>query len=132
MMMRPGDGVRLDMGVETSRQRSKSPDSYVNAFRYAYFANPYEKPYEDDGSYAADETFFSLGYYNGRGVEQVMPLNGFNILRELNSNYTETVNTAATVRGQLDLKLAEPLRAYAENGKFCAVGSKNAVAFLNK
>ena len=109
MMMRPGDGVRLDMGVETSRQRSKSPDSYVNAFRYAYFANPYEKPYEDDGSYAADETFFSLGYYNGRGVEQVMPLNGFNILRELNSNYTETVNTAATVRGQLDLKLAEPL-----------------------
>ena len=30
------------------------------------------------------------------------------------------------------LKLAEPLRAYAENGKFCAVGSKNAVAFLNK
>ena len=29
------------------------------------------------------------------------------------------------------LKLAEPLRAYAENGKFCAVGSKNAVAFLN-
>ena len=30
------------------------------------------------------------------------------------------------------LKLAEPLRAYAENGKFCAVDSKNAVAFLNK
>lgn len=109
MTMKPVDRVRLDVGIDASRQQSKSPDSYVNAFKYAYFANPYEKAYNEDGSYAADNTYFSLGYYNGRGVEQVMPLSGFNILRELNSNYTKTTNTSNTMRGQLDIKIAEPL-----------------------
>lgn len=109
MSMRPSDRIRADFGIESSRQQSKSPDSYVNAFTYAYFANPYENAYDADGGYAGDRTYFSLGYYNGRGVEQVMPKSGFSILRELNSNYTKTVNTATTIRGQLDIKIAEPL-----------------------
>ena len=109
MTMKPVNAFRLDVGIETARQMSKSPDSYVNAFKYAYFANPYERAYNEDGSFAADNTYFSLGYYNGRGVEQVMPKNGFNILRELNSNYTKTVNTANTLRGQMDIRIAEPL-----------------------
>ncbi len=108
--MRPTDRVRIDVGVDASRQRSKSPDSSVNAFTYAYFANPYEKAYEADGSYAGDQTYFSLGYYNGRGVEQVMPKNGFSILRELDSNSTTTVNTAGTLRSQLDITLLRPLK----------------------
>ena len=68
MTMTPGDRVRLDVGVDASRQQSRSPDSSVNPFTYAYFANPYERAYNDDGSYGSDNTFFSLGYYNGRGV----------------------------------------------------------------
>lgn len=109
MTLRPVEAVRFDLGLESSRQQSKSPDSYVNPFTYAYFANPYHKAYEEDGGYAPDNTYFSLGYYNGRGQEQVMPKNGFNILRELNANYTKTVNTANTLRGQLDIRIIEPL-----------------------
>ena len=114
--LHPSDRLRLDFGLETSRQESKSPDSSVNAFTYAYFANPYEKAYEDDGSYAADKTWFSLGYYNGRGIEQVLPKSGFSILRELDNNYTKTINSAITLRGQLDYSLTDALH-------FIALGS---------
>ncbi len=109
MTMTPSDRVRLEVGVDASRQKSRSPDSSVNPFTYAYFANPYERAWNADGSYASDNTFFSLGYYNGRGVEQVMPDEGFSILRELDNNYTATTNSALTLRGQLDVKLWEPL-----------------------
>lgn len=109
MTLRPGDGLRMDIGIEASRQKSVSPDSYVSPFKYAYFANPYEKAYNEDGTYSADDTFFSLGYYNGRGIEQVMPKDGFNILRELNHNSTTTVNSSATLRSQMDVRLRDDL-----------------------
>ncbi len=108
LTMRPTDRVSIDFGADASRQRSRSPDSAVNAFSYAYFANPYERAYSD-GTYAADNTWFSLGYYNGRGIEQVMPKNGFSILRELDSNFTETSNTSGTVRAKLDIDIFETL-----------------------
>ncbi len=85
MTLKPVDWARIDIGMEAARQESRMPYSSVDPFNYAYFSNPYEKAYNDDGSYAADNTWFTLGYYNGRGVEQVMPKNGFNILRELDS-----------------------------------------------
>ena len=107
--LKPVEWARINIGAEASRQESSMPYSSVNPFTYAYFSNPYEKACNDDGSYAADRTWFTLGYWNGRGAEQVMPLNGFNILRELDSNYTDTRNTAVTVRGQLDLRIIEPL-----------------------
>lgn len=108
--MNPLERLKLEVGYDMSRQSSVSPDSYVDAFKYAYFANPYEKAYNADGSYAADNTYFSLGYYNGRGVEEVMPENGFSILRELHNNTTTTVNWTNTVRGQLDLTILKPLK----------------------
>ena len=108
--IKAGSRVKLDLGVDASRQQSRSPDSSVDAFTYAYFANPYERAYNDDGSYAADQTWFTLGYYNGRGVETVIPNSGFSILRELDNNYTRTVNTAGTVRGQLEITILEPLK----------------------
>lgn len=105
----PKDWIKIELGYDLSKQGSVSPDSYVDPFKYAYFANPYEKAYNEDGSYAADNTYFNLGYYNGRGVEEVMPKDGFNILRELDSNSTTTENLSSTVRGQIDIKLLEPL-----------------------
>ena len=108
--MTPVERLRIEVGYDMSRQSSLSPDSYVDAFKYAYFANPYEMAYNEDGTYAADNTFFSLGYYNGRGVEEVMPENGFSILRELHHNTTNTVNWSNTVRGTVDVKILEPLK----------------------
>ncbi len=108
--MTPVERVKIDIGVDAARQSSLYPDSSVNPFTYAYFANPYESAYGSSGDYAADRTYFSLGYYNGRGIEQVMPLNGFSIMRELDSNSTETVNWTNTVRGTIDVKILNPLK----------------------
>ena len=109
LTLNPIDRLRLTFGLDANRQRSKTPDSSVNPFTYAYFANPYERAYNEDGTYAADNTWFTLGYYNGRESELVMPLNGFSILRELDNNSTTTTNTAATVRGQADLMILPSL-----------------------
>lgn len=137
--MTPVDRLRLEVGYDMSRQSSVSPDSYVDAFKYAYFANPYEKAYNSDGSYAADNTYFSLGYYNGRGVEEVMPENGFSILRELHNNTTTTVNWTNTVRGQMDLTILEPLKfvglasyTYANNGTDKIVDKNTYTAFRDR
>ncbi len=109
MTLTPTDWARIDVGMEAARQESKMPYSTVDPFYYAYFSNPYERAYNDDGSYAADNTWFTLGYYNGRGAEQVMPKNGFNIIRELDSNYSKTANTNGTFRAQTDFRIIEPL-----------------------
>lgn len=109
MTLTPTDWARIDVGMEAARQESKMPYSTVDPFHYAFFSNPYERAYNADGSYAADNTWFTLGYYNGRGAEQVMPKNGFNIIRELDSNYSKTSNTNGTFRAQTDFRIIEPL-----------------------
>lgn len=109
MTLTPTDWARIDVGMEAARQESKMPYSTVDPFYYAFFSNPYEREYNADGSYAADNTWFTLGYYNGRGAEQVMPKNGFNIIRELDSNYSKTANTNGTFRAQTDFRIIEPL-----------------------
>lgn len=109
MTLIPTDWARIDVGMEAARQESKMPYSTVDPFYYAFFSNPYERAYNADGSYAADNTWFTLGYYNGRGAEQVMPKNGFNIIRELDSNYSKTANTNGTFRAQTDFRIIEPL-----------------------
>lgn len=75
-----------------SYQNSKSPAlNSIDPFEYAYFANPYESPYNEDGSYRADETRFALGEYNNkRDNQKVIPDSGFNILREMNETSSRT------------------------------------------
>lgn len=106
----PAEWMKIDLGIDSARQSSVMPFSYVDPFEYAYFANPYEKAYNDDGTFASDHTYFSLGYYNGRGIEEVMPENGFSILRELQDNTTSTTNWSSTIRGSVDIRIAGPVK----------------------
>ena len=138
MSMNPVDPVKIEFGADMSMQSTVSPDSYVDAFTYAYFANPYEKVYNEDGSYAADETYFSLGVMNGNTTD-VMPANGFNIIRELSENSTETTNFANTVRGQLEVKILKPLRfvglasySFSNNRTDKTVGKDTYTAFKDR
>ncbi|MDD6509260.1 MAG: SusC/RagA family TonB-linked outer membrane protein [Bacteroidales bacterium] len=139
LTMTPARWIKLDIGNDFSRQSSKSPDSYVDAFKYAYFANPYEKVRNEDGSWAADNTYFSLGYYNGRGVEEVMPLDGFNILKELELNSTTTVNVSNTLRAQADIRILEVLKfvgllswSYSDNSTDKIVDASTYTAFRDR
>ena len=139
LTLTPARWIKLDIGNDFSRQSSKSPDSYVDAFKYAYFANPYEKVRNEDGSWAADNTYFSLGYYNGRGVEEVMPLDGFNILKELELNSTTTVNISNTLRAQADIRILEVLKfvgllswSYSDNSTDKIVDASTYTAFRDR
>lgn len=80
-------------------KRNKEGQSVVDPFTYASFANPYEKPYNADGSYAPDLTYVPTS------SDVTDPYSGydhFNIMNELNNN-TKT-DMYGNIRGQLGLE----------------------------
>lgn len=109
---------RLSMGIITdlSYQTSKSPSTSQNLFEYAYFANPYESPYNADGSYKADDTYFNLKTLNGGGFDRLTPPNGVNVFREINETSSLAKNFSGTVTGDLAYKITNNL-------KFIGIGS---------
>ena len=108
--MTPNKVVKLDFGLDFSMQGSKSPNlSSVDPFHYAYYANPYETPYNEDGSYRADETWYNLGLINGSSVVPVYN-RGYNIMRELEQTSNQTNNYATTIRAGADIRICKPLK----------------------
>ncbi|MDD2420466.1 MAG: SusC/RagA family TonB-linked outer membrane protein, partial [Bacteroidales bacterium] len=77
------DRVKVGFNTTLSYQYSKDASGSTDLFEYAYFANPYEKPFNQDGSYRPDETYFELGKANGN-TAFIIPDNGINIIRDLN------------------------------------------------
>ena len=112
LTMTPNQKVRLDFGASMSYQDSKSPAlSTFDPFQYAYFANPYEKPYNTDGSYCTDETYYTLGKYNYETTSRKkVPDSGFNIMREMNETSSRTKNINTTVRAGIDYSIISKLR----------------------
>ena len=55
---RPSEKVTYNFDMHYSYLKSHGSSYGFDIFRYAYFANPYEKPYNEDGTYAADNTYF--------------------------------------------------------------------------
>lgn len=72
----------------------------IDPFKYAVFANPYEKPYNDDGSYAWDMTYRQMPYDIGNYPS--LYYSTFNILRELRENRIS--NTYGNIRGQFTVE----------------------------
>lgn len=54
--LRPVERLNLQFGVDLASQKSDAPSMNVNPLEYAYYANPYERPYNEDGSYRGDYT----------------------------------------------------------------------------
>ena len=72
----------------------------MDPFKYAVFANPYEKPYKEDGSYASDMTYREIPYTVGTASS--LYYSSFNMIRELKEN--KLSNTYGNVRGQFSLE----------------------------
>lgn len=107
--MKPVKALKLDIGLDMSMQDSKSPNlSDVDPFHYAYYANPYEAPYNADGSYRTDETWQNLGVINGSNVSAVY--RNYNIMRELDNTSSQTKSYSATARLGGELKLCRTLK----------------------
>lgn len=76
-------------------RESKDHNSSIDPFKYAVFANPYEKPFNEDGSYAADFTY--LGD-NRSSIHYGNIYDQFNILRELNETQNKTIASDLSAR----------------------------------
>ena len=109
----PNKKLSIGFITDLSFQNSKGPSTSQNLFEYAYFANPYESPYNADGSYRADETYYNLKTVNGGGFDVKTPPNGINVFREIN----ETSSIAKNFSGSVTMDMA-----YKINDKFKFVG----------
>lgn len=106
--IKPNDRLKLGLSLDASMQDSESPSLYVDPFSYAYFANPYERPYNDDGSWATDGTYRLLNKING-GYDNTIPPNGLSIMRELHKTSSQSKNLTATAIANLSYKISQPL-----------------------
>lgn len=87
----------------------------MDPFKYAIFANPYEKPYNADGSYASDMTYREIPYTVGTASS--LYYSNFNIIRELREN--KLSNTYGNLRGQFSLEYSF-LRHFKYTGNIAA------------
>ncbi len=107
----PSKAISLNFDVNYSYMKSRSASNAFDMFNYAYFANPYEKPYNDDGSYTSDNTYFSLPKVNG-DVMQTLPPNGVNVFREIDGSLMEATSSSLTLRGDITYRLNDHFRLY--------------------
>lgn len=107
----PSSKLQYSASVDFSYLTSLSPSQSFDIFKYAYFANPYEKLYNADGSYAADETCFTLNTVNGE-VGLPLPPNGFNVMREINETTMNTNSTSTQLRSDISWNLFEGFKLY--------------------
>ncbi|MBO9573339.1 MAG: hypothetical protein J7497_14195, partial [Chitinophagaceae bacterium] len=77
-------------------KRNKEGQSAIDPFTYASFANPYEKPFNADGSYASDLTYVAT---SADVPDPYMAYDKFNILNELSNN--KKTDSYSNIRAQL-------------------------------
>jgi TonB-linked SusC/RagA family outer membrane protein len=96
--------VRPDLLVRfnlySTLKKTEKPTPNIDPFKYAAFANTYEKPYNEDGSYAYDMSFLNLT--NDVGTSSDLSYKTLNIIRELKENMTTTLY--CNVRGLIDVE----------------------------
>ena len=94
--------LRILFDVSSSLRTEKSSASAVNPLYYATFANPYERPYDENGNYAYDYSYepelskVKDGY-----------MYDFNMLKDLRENTAKTKYGSNQLNLQLEWKLFE-------------------------
>ncbi|MDE5612486.1 MAG: hypothetical protein K2I90_10770, partial [Odoribacter sp.] len=78
---RPLDKLILALNVSANSRKNRDNASVIDPFTYAMFANPYERPYDDEGNYAADLSYLSNNYTSQRASGYVY--DRLNIMREM-------------------------------------------------
>ncbi len=107
----PNNKLKINFSADYSYLKSLGSSANFDIFRYAYYANPYEKPYNADGSYAADNTYFSLSMANN-GTTKILPAGGVNVMREINETTAMSNSSSTTLRGDITWRITDNLRIY--------------------
>ncbi len=96
--------LKIETQLRMSVRKDIIPNPYVDPFEYATFANPYEKPYNDDGSYDADETY--TGIYNYLTEEY---RTDYNILEDMATSTRQNKTSSVTFDGRISYDLLKNL-----------------------
>lgn len=94
------ENLLVKVNLYTTLKERREGISAESEFKYAVFANPYERAYNPDGSYATDRTYLNTNLSTSQNPQ--VGYNDFNIIRELKEN-TRT-STAGQVRGQVGVE----------------------------
>ncbi len=81
----PHKNITVDFDLTGGFRESNDHASAVNPFNYAVFANPYEKLYNEDGSYAADKSWLNDKSLLSAGFAY----ENFNILNEMENTFNK-------------------------------------------
>jgi hypothetical protein len=92
-----------------SKQTANGYSASVNPFQYAYFANPYERLYDENGDYQKDFTYWNFKSNNHANLVESRPENGFNIMREINETDNKNENTSFSVNASLNYRIHKNL-----------------------
>lgn len=132
---RPHENTTVDFRLNGSYRESKDHASSVDPFKYAIFANPYEKPYNEDGSYAWDDSFLDN---NKSSLHSGDKYSTFNILREMAETYRKDIASDLFATLSLNWQIIPDLKAeihgrigYATNNGETAAGVGTYASYAN-
>ncbi|MCK0131648.1 SusC/RagA family TonB-linked outer membrane protein [Flavobacteriaceae bacterium F08102] len=89
--VKPKKNIQIELQLRNNIRSDNSPNSAVNAIEYATFANTYERPYNDDGSYAYDRSYENT---KRRDFDEFQW--DFNMLEDLDKNSRKTKTFSTT------------------------------------
>ncbi|MCG8581666.1 MAG: SusC/RagA family TonB-linked outer membrane protein [Bacteroidales bacterium] len=100
------ENLRLETGIRANMRKDNYPTNAtgLDPFKYALFANPYEKPYNEDGSYSYDRSYMN-GWYQGEGNYEY----DYNILEDLADGNQYTQANSATMNAKLTWDIIKTL-----------------------
>ena len=93
----PVEALRITGSIGATLKNDRATASMISPLNYAMYANPYERPYNEDGSYASDIT------YNAQqsSIRPGLDWENFNILHDLNNN----TNKSRYIDAEIQLKV---------------------------
>ena len=94
--------LRVHFDVRSTLRNDRSSASPVNPLDYATYANPYERPYDDNGNYVYDRSSYSTKSSIKDGYEY-----DFNILEDLNNNTAKSRYLSNQVSLKLEFKIVD-------------------------
>lgn len=100
LQYRPIEKLIMNFSFSGNARTNKNHASRIDPFNYAVFANPYERPYDENGNYASDLTYLSNNY--SEITASGYKYSNFNILKEINDTKRRT--DGSDLSATLDIK----------------------------
>lgn len=105
--------VGINFDLSSTMRKDKDSDTSVNPLRYATYANPYERPYNDDGSLAYDRSYTSELSTLKDGYKYDL-----NILDEMRRNTSTTSAVDNMISLELNIDILPGLRLSSQGTVF--------------